>query len=52
MVDTYIQNGTITVSVLSTDSVWFGVTYKEDKALVAAELKKMHDAGMYPEKLF
>lgn len=52
MVDTYIQNGTITVSVLSTDSVWFGVTYKEDKAFVAAELQKMHDAGVYPEKLF
>jgi hypothetical protein len=32
--------------------VWFGVTYKEDKALVADELRKMHESGKYPEKLF
>ncbi len=51
MVDTLIQAGKLEVSVLSTDSVWFGVTYKEDKALVAGELKKMHDEGKYPEKL-
>lgn len=51
-VDTYIKNGRVKVSVLSTDSVWFGVTYKEDKALVAAELQKMHDKGIYPDKLF
>ncbi len=52
MVDSFIKGGTLSVSVLSTDSVWFGVTYKEDKAFVAGELKKMHDAGAYPEKLF
>lgn len=51
MVDTLIQSGELEVSVLSTDSVWFGVTYKEDKDFVAGELKKMHDDGKYPEKL-
>ena len=47
-----IKSGKLEVAVLSTDSVWFGVTYKEDKALVADELRKMHESGKYPEKLF
>ena len=51
MVDKFIKDGTLEISVLSTDSVWFGVTYKEDKAFVAGELLKMHKAGIYPEKL-
>ena len=52
MVDSMIKSGKLEVAVLSTDSVWFGVTYKEDKALVADELRKMHESGKYPEKLF
>ena len=51
MVDAQIQKGALEVSVLSTDSVWFGVTYKEDKDYVAGELLKMHKDGKYPEKL-
>ena len=51
MVDKLIGCGKLEISVLSTDSVWFGVTYKEDKAFVAGELLKMHKAGIYPEKL-
>ena len=51
MVDALIKAGELDVSVLSTDSVWFGVTYKEDKAYVAGELAKMHREGKYPEKL-
>ena len=51
MVDSLIKAGELDVSVLSTDSVWFGVTYKEDKAYVATELLKMHNEGKYPEKL-
>jgi hypothetical protein len=39
------------VEVLSTDAVWFGVTYKEDKEYVAAELQKLHDNGTYPASL-
>ncbi len=52
MVDKFIKSDKMSVSVLSTDSVWFGVTYKEDKASVAAELAKMHAEGKYPNKLF
>ena len=37
--------------VLSTDAVWFGITYKEDKAYVMSELKKLHESGVYPAAL-
>ena len=39
------------VEVLSTKAVWFGVTYKEDKEYVAAELAKLHAEGAYPAAL-
>ncbi len=51
MVDSLIKAGKLDVAVLSTDSVWFGVTYKEDKEYVSKELLKMHQSGKYPEKL-
>ena len=37
--------------VLPTDSSWFGVTYREDKPYVMAEIKKLVDAGEYPADL-
>ncbi|MBE6549013.1 MAG: hypothetical protein E7670_01140 [Ruminococcaceae bacterium] len=52
MVDKMISDGELFVSVLSTDAVWFGVTYKEDRPCVVAELKAMHDNGTYPQRLF
>lgn len=36
---------------LTTDAVWFGVTYKEDKPFVQAELRKLHESGVYPASL-
>ena len=52
MVDKIINAGKISVSVLSTDAVWFGVTYKEDRPSVVSELLAMHENGSYPSKLF
>ena len=52
LVDQLMHEDGLKVDVLSTDAVWFGVTYHEDKPYVQAELKKMHDDGTYPEKLF
>jgi len=52
MVDELIQSGKLSVAAIDTDAVWFGVTYKEDKPFVKQELKKLHDAGVYPEKLW
>lgn len=50
-IDALMHSDGLTVDVLSTDAVWFGVTYREDKPYVMGELKKLHDAGQYPEAL-
>lgn len=52
VVNTLIQKGEATVKVLPTSSTWFGVTYREDKPRVMAEIKKLIDAGEYPETLW
>ena len=52
MVDHLIQNGTAEMRVLPTDSVWFGVTYKEDKPMVMERIRSLIAAGEYPEKLW
>ena len=51
MVGALLERGEITVDVLQTDAVWFGVTYQEDRPLVQRALKALHDVGVYPEKL-
>ncbi len=51
LVDHLMHTEGLKVEVLSTDAVWFGVTYKEDKEYVAGELKKLHDNGTYPAAL-
>jgi len=47
-----IQQGKANVEVLKADSPWFGVTYKEDKAFVVEQIRKLTDRGIYPEKLW
>ena len=51
LVDALMKQVALSVRVLTTEAVWFGVTYKEDKPSVAAELKKLHDVGFYPPSL-
>jgi len=51
MVGEMIDRGKMSVSVLHSKDRWFGMTYHEDRAIVAAELKKLHDNGTYPERL-
>lgn len=46
-----IDRGELTVSVLRSSARWFGMTYHEDKEMVQKELKKLHDAGVYPASL-
>jgi len=41
-----------TLTVLNSNSNWFGVTYKEDKPFVVNEIKRLVNEGKYPEKLF
>lgn len=51
-VDVLIKSGKATVEVLNSSDRWFGVTYKEDKPFVVENIKKLKDAGEYPEKLW
>lgn len=46
-VNTFINSGYATMRVLHTTAQWFGVTYKEDRPMVVARLKALHDQGEY-----
>lgn len=52
VVDELVHEGKTTLKLLSTDSVWFGVTYKEDKPGVVESLKKLVEQGEYKEGLY
>ena len=51
VVDELIKEGKADCKVLPTESSWFGVTYREDKPFVMAEVAKLVAAGEYPVKL-
>lgn len=51
-VSTMIGHGEATVTVLPTDSSWFGVTYREDKPRVSAAIAGLVATGAYPARLF
>ena len=51
VVDELIKEGKADCRVLPTDSSWFGVTYREDKPHVVAEIGTLVAAGEYPENL-
>ena len=52
IVDTLIDEGTLDVRVLPSDSAWFGVTYKEDKPHVSEQLNALIQQGQYPANLW
>lgn len=52
VVDQMVQEGKATVTVLNTPDQWFGVTYKEDKALVQKRIAALVAAGVYPASLW
>ena len=52
MVNKLINSGEAKLKVLSSDAVWFGVTYKEDKPDVVAKIQNLVDRGVYPNKLW
>ncbi len=47
-IDRLMHTDGLTVEVLQTDAVWFGVTYLADQEYVAGELRKLHARGVYP----
>jgi hypothetical protein len=38
--------------VLDTDEHWFGMTYREDRALVVSRIAELIRAGVYPRDLW
>lgn len=51
-VDALIHAGKARIDMLRSSANWFGITYREDRDGVCADLKKLADRGEYPEKLF
>lgn len=51
MVDSQMRAGKLEVSVLESADRWFGMTYQQDREVVAEELKRLHAEGAYPEDL-
>ena len=52
VVDELVHEGKATLELLSTPSVWFGVTYKEDKPQVVASLEALVNKGVYKKGLY
>ena len=52
VIDELVNQGKATMKILNTDSVWFGVTYKEDKPGVVKALKELVNKGVYKEGLY
>jgi hypothetical protein len=51
-VNTLIQERRARVRVLPTPAHWFGVTYREDRAVVVESIRALVRAGGYPERLW
>ena len=47
-----VKSGRARVRVLETRDKWFGVTYKEDKEVVVAAIRKLIADGVYKEHLY
>ena len=52
VVNDLIKEGTVTLKVEQTPSKWFGVTFAADRDATVEQFRKLHDEGVYPEKLF
>jgi dTDP-glucose pyrophosphorylase len=51
-VDHFIKNGSTKVKVLSANSNWFGVTYKEDREAAIKKIDELTAGGVYPAPLW
>lgn len=52
IVNTLLKQNYAKCKVLSTPDLWFGITYKEDKAFVANKISNLVSMGTYPSPLF
>lgn len=51
IIDRLLKDKKAAVKLLETGDRWFGVTYKEDKPIVAAAIKALIEQGLYDDKL-
>ena len=51
-IDELLQAGEVNVSVVGTDSHWFGVTFQEDKESVIKEIAALVEQGVYKADLW
>jgi UTP-glucose-1-phosphate uridylyltransferase len=51
-VDAMVKAGLADCRVLSTDSAWFGVTYREDRPVVMENIRRLIADGEYPARLW
>ncbi len=52
VVDKLIKNKTVKAKVLNCNEQWFGITYKEDKAMVVSKIQDLVKKGIYPSRLW
>lgn len=52
VVSSLVEEGRASVAVLKSADKWYGVTYKEDKPVVEAAVKRMKEEGVYPQHLW
>ncbi len=52
VINQLVQEQRARVKVLQTPSSWFGVTYKEDRPSVAANIRRLEASGEYPNPLW
>ena len=52
VVDELIKEGKVTVKILSSPAVWYGITYKADQDNVEKSLKALVDNGQYKKGLW
>jgi len=51
-VDNLIKSGKADCNILETSSLWFGVTYPQDKDMCVASITKLVEQGEYPANLW
>lgn len=52
VVSDLLEEDRAAAAVLTSADKWYGVTYKEDKPVVVAAIRKMKDEGLYPKNLW
>jgi hypothetical protein len=51
VVNQLLQDRRASVRVLTTDSSWFGITYKEDRPYAESRIRQLIEQGVYPHSI-